>query len=96
MGLFNFLLGVIAGNAVSNIKHNKQSSTHQKYNSYYNGSCYDDIECNCDCDGYDYDSDNHSHNGCYDDYDCGYENYNCDCEAANGYGCCDDEYEERY
>lgn len=92
MGLFNFLLGVIAGNAVSNIKHNKQSSTHQKYNSYYNGSCYDDIECNCDCDGYDYDSDNHSHDGCYDDYDCGYDN--CDCETDNGYGCCDDEYEE--
>lgn len=96
MGLFNFLLGVMAGNAVSSIKHNKQSLTHQRNNSYYNGGCYDDIECNCDCDGYDYDSYNHNHDGCYDEYDCGYDNYNCDCEADNGYGCCDDEYEERY
>lgn len=94
MGLFNFLLGVMAGNAVSSIKHNKQPSNHQRNNSYYNGGCYDDIECNCDCDGYDYDSD--SHDGCYDDYDCGYDNYNCDCEADNDYGCYDDEYEERY
>lgn len=93
MGLFNFLLGVLAVNAASNAKRNNNQhlSHRQNSNNQYCGGCYDDIECNCDHDGYNYESyDN------YDHYDNSYDDYSSDYEASDNYGYCDDEYEYRY
>ena len=93
MGLFNFLLGVLAVNAASNTKRNNNQhlSNRQNSNNHDYGGCYDDIECNCDHDGCNYESyDN------YDHYDNSYEDYSSDYEASDNYGYCDDEYEDRY
>ena len=93
MGLFNFLLGVLAVNGASNDKRNndRHLSHRQNSNNQYYGGCYDDIECNCDHDGCNYES--------YDNYehcDNSYDDCNCDYEASDDYGYRDDEYEDEY
>ncbi len=93
MGLFNFLLGVLAVNGASNDKRNndRHLSHRQNSNNQYYGGCYDDIECNCDHDGCNYESyDNYEH------YDNSYDDCNCDYEASDDYGYRDDEYEDEY
>ena len=93
MGLFNFLLGVLAVNGASNDKRNndRHLSHRQNSNNQYYGGCYGDIECNCDHDGCNYESyDN------YERYDNSYDDCNCDYEASDNYGYCDDEYEDEY
>ena len=93
MGLFNFLLGVLAVNGANNDKRNndRHLSHRQNSNNQYYGGCYDDIECNCDHDGCNYESyDNYEH------YDNSYDDCNCDYEASDDYGYRDDEYEDEY
>lgn len=93
MGLFNFLLGVMAGKAVSNTNRNNNQhlSYRQNSNSHYYSGCYDDIECSCDHDGCNYESyDNYNH------YDNSYDDYSYDYEANDNYDYCDDECEDRY
>ena len=93
MGLFNFLLGVLAVNGASNDKRNndRHLSHRQNSNNQYYGGCYGDIECNCDHDGCNYESyDN------YERYDNSYDDCNCDYEASDDYGYRDDEYEDEY
>ncbi len=76
MGLFSFLFGVMAGNAVSNNRRNNSYSSQRQTNNNYFGGCYDDIECNCDHDDCNYES--------YDNYD-NYDNGYCDEECEERY-----------
>ncbi len=76
MGLFSFLFGVMAGNAVSNNRRNNSHLSQRQTNNNYYGGCYDDIECNCDHDDCNYES--------YDNYD-NYDNGYCDEECEERY-----------